>query len=87
MASAPDAAQSSSVNRRRKIYTDSRKTTYDAFPTCLYTKISKGTAAAESSLEQNTAQWWCSMSRKGMVVKRVGDGVLLLHKQEENIGN
>jgi hypothetical protein len=87
MASVPDAAWSLMANRRHKIYTGGRKTTYDIQPTCRYTRTSKGTAVAESSPEQNSTRWWRSTSRKGTTARGVGDGVLLLHKQKEDIRN
>jgi hypothetical protein len=81
-----DVARSSSVNRRRKIYTGG-KTTYDARATCQNTRTTMRMMVAQSSPERELARRWHSASRKETTVKVVGDGVLLLHKQEEDIRN
>jgi hypothetical protein len=67
-----------------KVY---RESTYKDQATRRYTRALKGIAVAGFSPERNSAQRWRSASRKGMAVKGVGDGVLLLHKQEEDIRN
>jgi hypothetical protein len=81
MTNAPDAVWTSSTNRQRKIYTDDGKITYDAWSTCRYTRTSKGTMVAESSLERLGSAVHL-VSRKGIMAKEVRDSALLLHKQE-----
>jgi hypothetical protein len=83
----PDAARSLSAYRWHKIYTSGGKTTHDTRPTHCYTRTLKGTVVSGSSPEQSLARWWCSVLRKETPVKKVGNGVLLLHKQEEDIRN
>jgi hypothetical protein len=67
-----------------KVYSES---TYKDQATCRYTGALKGKVIAGFSLEWNSDWRWHSTSRKETMVRKVEDGVLLLHKQGEAIRN
>jgi hypothetical protein len=79
--SARDAARSSMENRWCKFHSGGRQTTHSTRPMRHYTGTSKGMMARGFSPQQSLAL------RKGTAAKGVGDGVLLLHKHEEDIRN